>query len=301
MTFEYSNDFNLQNTCITFGNFDGLHAGHKKIFEILKQQEQNEHTSVMFRLVNHNNQRQAKCLTVEDDIRATLQESCPQIIISHPFISEVDCIEPEEFIAKILSERLGAKKIVVGENCRFGKGGRGDVQLLKEYAEQFEYEVIVVDNVCNNNDIITSDAIRNDLMCGNLERANQYLDNRYTLRGVVVHGKALGRGAKMPTANLQPHPSKLIPAHGVYATMTKVGKEQYLGMTNIGLRPTVDDSPHVTIETFLLDFDRDIYGKRIETELSLYVRETRKFNNLDEVRAQIDIDLEHVRKHFANK
>ena len=301
MIYEYSEDFNMANTCIAFGNFDGLHAGHLKILSALKELEQQKLTSVMLRLLDHDLQRQAKCLTVEDDIPGILQENRPQITISHPVTSADDYMEPEILITKLLSERLGAKKIVVGENCRFGKDGRGDVHLLEKYADQLGYELIVIDTVCKDGEIVTSEAIRKDLLCGNLERANECLGGRYTLRGAVVHGKALGRGAKMPTANLQPHPSKLIPAQGVYATVTRVDGEQYIGMTNIGLRPTVDNSPHVTIETFLLDFDRDIYGKTIEVELGLFVRETRKFNNLDEVRAQIDVDLEHVQKHFSGK
>jgi riboflavin kinase/FMN adenylyltransferase len=252
----------------------------------------------MLHLVDYDTHKQAKCLTAPEDIRPTLREDSPQIITSYPLAMPGDCIEPEKFITEILLGKMGAKTVIAGADCRFGKDDRGDARMLMEFAASHGFEVHIIDEAREDDTIITSDIIRSDLFSGNLPRANRLLGYPYILRGEVVHGKQLGRTAKMPTANLQPPPSKLIPAHGVYATLTKVGDERFYGLTNIGLRPTVDDSPHVTIETFLLDFDRDIYGQIIETELSLYVREVRKFKDLTEVRSQIDLDLAEVRKHF---
>jgi riboflavin kinase/FMN adenylyltransferase len=298
MTFVNSDNFTARDTCVAFGQFDGLHAGHMAVLSTLKEKEKCGYNSVMLKLEDQDLQQQAKCLTVPEDMRRILQDNGPQIVALHPAVASDIHIEPEKFITEILLDKMGAKVVVAGAGCRFGKDKRGNVQMLKEHAALHGFELCIVEMVYEDEAIITSDIIREDILSGNLERANRMLGNKYTLRGEVVHGKALGRGAKMPTANLQPHESKLIPAHGVYATLTKVDGEYFRGLTNIGLRPTVDDLPHVTIETFLLDFSRDIYGKIIETELSLFVRETRKFNDLNEVRAQIDIDLEQIQKHF---
>ena len=145
-----------------------------------------------------------------------------------------------------------------------------------------------------------ADMIRAALLNKDVALANKLLAHPYTLCGIVTHGKALGRRSNMPTANLQLQPDKFIPAHGVYATVTKIDDISYLGVTHIGPRPTVDDSTEVTVETYMPDFSGDIYGRYIETELHFYLRETKKFNNLDEVKAQVDLDIKIARKLLAD-
>ena len=122
----------------------------------------------------------------------------------------------------------------------------------------------------------------------------------YSLRGAVVSGKGLGRRSGMPTANLQITPEMLIPKQGVYATITRIENDgkKYYGLTHIGVRPSVDESPEVTVETYLFDFTGDLYSKVIETEFHLYIRETRKFESLDEVKAQVDADAQTAKKYF---
>ena len=142
--------------------------------------------------------------------------------------------------------------------------------------------------------------IRKALLDKDIARANKLLGHPYTLRGTVTRGKSLGRSINMPTANLKIADGVFIPAHGVYATVTRLRGAEYIGLTHIGRNPTVDTSGIVTIETYLLDFDNDIYDQLIETELHLYIRETRKFSNLDELKKQVDIDIITTRKFFSS-
>ena len=143
--------------------------------------------------------------------------------------------------------------------------------------------------------------IRKALLNKDIARANELLGHPYTLRGTVMRGKSLGRSINMPTANLKVTGGVFIPAHGVYATVTRLRGAEYIGLTHIGKKPTVDTSGIVTIETYLLDFNDDIYDQIIETELHLYIRETRKFNSLDDLKKQVDIDIITTRKFFGSK
>jgi len=298
MSYIHLNDYKMHDTCIAFGHFDGLHIGHMEVLSVLKEREKSGLTSIMLQLEDPELFLASKCLTTPDENRYILKDNTPQVIIAHPLTVSSSNIEPEEFITNLLLNKMGARTIVAGANCRFGKDGRGDAQLLSEFAEIYDFEAHIVDTVYEGDNIITSDIIRSDLESGNLAWANQRLGYRYSLRGRVIPGNEANFRARMPTVTMQPHASKLIPAHGVYATITKVDGEHFYGLTNIGLRPSIGDLEHVTIETFIPNFDRNIHGKAVETQLCLYVRETRKFGSLNEVRAQIDLDLEQVRTHF---
>lgn len=154
--------------------------------------------------------------------------------------------------------------------------------------------------VYSSGGIIESDSIRRALSDKNIELANDMLGCRYSLRGEVVAGKALGRGSNMPTANILVPPDKFLPAHGVYVTVSRVNGAEYHSLTNIGTRPTVDDSDSVTIESHLLDFTGDLYSQTMEIELHRYIRGIRRFGSLDEVRAQVDSDIIQARSYFRS-
>ena len=143
--------------------------------------------------------------------------------------------------------------------------------------------------------------IRKALLDKDIALANRLLGHPYTLRGTVTRGKSLGRRVHMPTANLKAPDGVFIPAHGVYATVNRLNGVEYIGLTHIGRKPTVETSGKVTIETYLLDFDGDIYDRIIETELHLYIRETRKFNSLEALKKQVDKDIIAARKFFDSR
>jgi riboflavin kinase/FMN adenylyltransferase len=167
--------------------------------------------------------------------------------------------------------------------------------LTKEYLEKSTY----TEPVLHHELPITSERIRMALEAGEVEEAEAMLGYSYTLTGEVVYGRQLGRTVGMPTVNLKIAPEKLLPKHGVYGSITIVDGVRYLGVTSIGLRPTVDDLPHITIETFLVHFNRDLYGQQVSLELKTYIRPITKFESLEAVRQKVDEDVRYVvEKHY---
>ncbi|MCL2058401.1 MAG: hypothetical protein FWH01_04990, partial [Oscillospiraceae bacterium] len=224
-------------------------------------------------------------------------------------------------------DKLRANIVVACENCKFGKDGAGTIRILRELAGTYGYKLLTVNEQkvaerCAYDDgivsalggkegtfrgekgafrggIVSATAIKKALSDKNISRANAMLGRPYALSGTVTRGRALGRRSNMPTANLKTHPRKYIPAHGVYASVTWIGEdESYFGLTHIGTKPSVDASGEITIETHLLDFTGDLYGRQINTELHMYIRDTMKFDGVDAVKAQVDRDTIIARKYF---
>lgn len=300
MKYIYGKDFKMNNTCIAFGQFDGMHRGHRAVIDKLIEQEDKNLISVVLSfdynptdIFGVNN-----VIYTEEEKQIILGENAPQVMISYPFTAEIADMEPEAFIKDILVDKLGVKVIAAGENCRFGKAKSGDIETLKKLASKYDYDVICVETVKEDGEIITSESIHKAFSEGLLDRANKFLGHTFTMLGEVAHGKALGRTVGMPTANLAVPKNKLIPNNGVYATLSEIDEKIVQGLTNIGQRPSVDDHSYVTIETFLLDFNQNIYGKKIALEVHSYIRGVHKFNNLDEVKKQVEKDIESIRAYL---
>ena len=293
-------DFKLDNTCVAFGQFDGLHRGHRAVINMLKEQDHKNLISVVlsfdynpvdiFGVKN--------VIYTEEEKYTILNKNGPKVMISYPFTAEVAEMEPEAFIKDVLIDRLGAKVIVAGESCKFGKACSGNIDTLKKLSTKYGYEVISVETVKDEGQAITSEIIHKELEEGSLERANRLLGHVFTMTGEVAHGKALGRTVGMPTANLAVPGNKLIPKFGVYATLSEIDQVNVQGLTNIGKRPSVDNYNYMTIETFLLDFSKDIYGKKLSLEVHSFIRGTLKFNNLEEVKKQVEKDIKSIRDYL---
>ncbi|MFA6688596.1 MAG: riboflavin kinase [Sphaerochaetaceae bacterium] len=178
-------------------------------------------------------------------------------------------------------------------------GSACSVRFVDAFAPPAGLPVISVPPVLYDGVPICSDRIRQALLGGLVEEAEAMLGYPYTLRGEVVYGRQLGRTVGMPTVNLQTADEKLLPRHGVYGTVTIVDGQRYLGVTSIGPRPTVDDLPTVTVETFLLHFNRDLYGQHIDLEIKTYIRPITKFENLEAVRRQVDDDVRYVVEYMG--
>lgn len=168
------------------------------------------------------------------------------------------------------------------------------IEFVRQVPKHSAKKVLSVEPALYNNLPITTERIRTVLLAGQMEEAEAMLGYPYTLRGEVVYGRQLGRTVGMPTVNLKTADEKLLPAHGVYGTITIVDGVRYLGVTSIGLRPTVDNLPNITIETFLLHFNRELYGQHISLEVKTYIRPITKFENLEAVRKKVDEDVMYV-------
>ncbi len=305
MDFYSGGDFHASDTCVVFGRFDGIHAGHRAAIRKAVEQKSRGLKTVLlgFDFRPSGLFGTDTLLYTEEEKAVLLRESGLDLFISWPFTADTKAMEAEDFVRDILAGRLGAKVIVAGRSCRFGKGGTGDVSLLGRTAEKYGCELIVVDMArdggeTGNGKIVTSELVREAIGRSDMDRGAALLGYPYTMIGPVVHGKALGRTAKLPTANIEFAENKLIPPHGIYATLTRIEEKPWRGLTIIGTRPTVDNFPYVTIETYLLDFSGDIYGKTIQLEIHAWVREIRKFRDLFEAKEQVDRDIESVREYL---
>lgn len=217
-------------------------------------------------------------------------------LIVTPFTREFSDLEPEDFIREILVKKLKTKKLVIGYDHRFGKNRAGSFELLKKLAPELGYEVEEISKQTLNDSSINSTEIRKLLLKGRVEEASRLLGRNYSLSGIVVKGKQLGRTIGFPTANIKPDdPEKLVPFDGVYAVLVKYNQNVFGGMMNIGNRPTVNGTER-TIEVFMFDFDKEIYGEKLSIEFITRLRDQVKFNGLDELKEQLVNDERIARK-----
>jgi riboflavin kinase / FMN adenylyltransferase len=279
-------DFQISNSCVAFGNFDGVHIGHRAVIKKLLETSKRDTTSVL--LCFDHVEKERFLSTTEEKIEL-LGEDKPDVFISY----RSENTEMECFVKEVLIDKLGAKAVVVGKN-------NPDIGILRESAKKYGFFLEECDEVTVDGEAVTSERIKKELFEGSLEKANELLGHPYLMIGEVMHGKALGRTVGMPTANLGVGENKLMPRHAVYASLSIIDGESYKGLTNIGLRPSVDSFQYATIETFLLDFSNDVYGKKIKLEIQMLIREIQKFDSLDEVKQQVGRDLEFVKKHVKD-
>lgn len=304
-TMEYikdNKDFQFNNSAVTLGKFDGIHLGHQYLLNQIISYKEQGYKAVMFTFDIHpynllSNKEFTQIYTEEEKL-ARLSRTGLDAIISYPFTEETMKQEPEDFIKKILVDKLDAKVIVVGEDFRFGHKRRGDVALLEQYADSYGYKVIACEKRKWHNRIISSTTIRAELAEGNMEEVNAMLGQPYMIRGEVLHGRRIGRTLGMPTTNITPDSSKLLPPCGVYPSKTIIKDRVYYGVTNIGHNPTVGITPSKRVETFIFDFDEDLYGQVIEVELMTYIRPELKFDTLEELKLKMEEDIEFARAYF---
>lgn len=286
------NDFNMSNTCVAFGSFDGVHAGHRaiinKLIEISKQGLTSVILSFEYDEILLNDK---KILSTEAEKQYLLSKNGPEVMISYKIDKQNMDTSTEHFIKEIMVDKLGAKVIVVGKNHH-------SINVLRQCAQKYGYTLEECDTVFSNGEPVTSERIAKELSEGTLQKANELLGHPYLLMGKVMHGKALGRTVGMPTANLGFSQHKQLPAYGVFGTLSEIEGKNIKGLTNIGQRPSVDNYNYVTIETFLLDYSGDLYDKTITLEIHKYIRGVKKFNNLDQVKAQVNMDIESIRAYL---
>lgn len=277
--------------CVAFGHFDGMHLGHQAVIEKLCS-----HLDLAPVLLSFA-QTEKPVIYTEGEKEYLLAGSGVEWMVSLP-AAEMEAMDAETFAREVLAKALHAKTVVVGENMTFGADGK-DAAALAALGATYGFTVETVPTVCFAGEPVSSQAIIKAIEAMDFPRMRELLGRTYIMQGEVVHGKAAGRKHGMPTANLGVAPNKIFPPHGVYGTLSHMDGKYYRGMTNIGLRPSDDDIPIPTVETFLLNFDQDIYGRQVILEVFVYIRGVKKFaGGLDEVRKQIDKDIEQVRTYM---
>lgn len=296
-----------EETAVSLGKFDGIHKGHVRLLEYLKEKKRLGQKSVVFTFDIPPRQRvgaweQSKILTTNEEKMRLFEQNGMDYVIECPFTPEIMHMEAEDFVNMIV-RRLHIKSLVVGSDFHFGHNRRGDYQLLRALAGVYGYDVKVVDKVQENGRDISSTLVREEILAGRIESANKLLGYPYFVQGKVVHGNEMGRLFGAPTANLLPPEEKLLPPYGVYVTRTSIsgrGDRVYGGITNVGCKPTIQGSNPVGVETHLFDFDEWIYDREIKVEFLKRVRQEQKFDSLEQLKLQMNKDIEKGIKYYTN-
>ncbi len=287
-------DFKIENSAVSLGKFDGFHRGHRLLLDRILAQKELHSTVFTFDGILKDKQ-----IYLETEKRMLLERLGVEREVIFPFCEETKIMAPEVFIREILVKRMDAKLICVGEDFHFGRGRLGDVSMLSDGAEKYGYELCVFPKMKEAGEVISSTRIRRELADGRIETANGLLGEPYFVSGEVMHGNALGRTIGMPTANLLPEEQKLLPVYGVYATRVEVDGQTYAGVTNVGMKPTVG-ADRVSVETTLLNFDGNLYGKRITVYFLYFLRPEQKFDSLEELKDQIERDKAEAEKIWVS-
>lgn len=298
-------EFDLQvDTAITIGKFDGLHRGHKKLCGSLFSLEREGVKSLAISFIDSpnnviNNSDSKQIVTLEER-RLLFKESGISIFIECPFDEKLRKTLPRDFVLRLINE-LNMKYLVVGTDFRFGYKGKGDVSLLKDLSEELGFQLIVIDKLQDDNIDISSSRIREEIQMGHIIKANQLMGRNYFIYGEVVYGRQIGRKIDFPTINIIPSKKKLIPANGVYITAVILDGKQYNGITNVGVKPTFDDDNTLSIETHILNFEANVYGKEVKIVFLKEMRKEKKFDSAEDLKAQLIIDKKLGIDFFTNE
>lgn len=293
----------LNHTAVALGKFDGIHMGHALLLDQVKHLQDKGYTGVVFTFEMKPNQifdvDALETIYTRQEKRTVMAETGIDYMIEYPFDDAFASMQPEFFIQRILVECLDAKYVIVGKDFRFGHNRIGNVDMLKFYGEKMGFHVIAVEKKEYENRVVSSTYIRKCISEGRLKEVNALLNRNYSITGTVTEGRRLGRTIGVPTANLLPEKGKLYPPAGVYASRILLSKRNsFYGITNIGNNPTIDAHNQITIETYIFDFDEDIYGRDICVELLEKVRGEKRFDSLEALKEQIHTDIDLVKKKY---
>lgn len=310
-------DFKLTNTAVALGKFDGLHRGHQVLINQINQYKEKGMLSVVFTFDYHPNSlfgdKEQNLIYTYAERRMIAERLGVDVLIEYPFTKETAAMDPAEFIKNVLVDELGARFVVVGEDFRFGRGRKGDTNLLESMSPLLGYKADICRKICdtipagtdgNSEDErreIGATLIRKLLAAGDIETVNRFLGREFMIYGEVIHGRRIGRTIGMPTANIVAPSIKLLPPNGVYVSKTKVYNKIYPSVTNIGFNPTVADNGSRRIETYVYDFNDDLYGKEIEVMLYHYQRPEMKFDTIQALKTQMHKDGQSAVEYFKKK
>lgn len=296
---------NIKESVVTIGNFDGVHKGHQVLIKKAVDYAKKENIqSIVFTFANHPvnyfRPNSTKNIISNEDKMGLLEELGIDTVVIIPFDEYMTKISANDFVEEILVKKLKSKKIVIGHDFTFARSKEGNVNLLKNLEKEFGFEVDVIKPIKINDVRVSSTYIRNLVSQGEMESVKDYLGRNYKLEGCVIHSKQFGRTMGFPTANINLKNNMLVPKRGIYASLVYVGDEIYFGATNVGYNPTVNGKS-LSIETNILDFDRDIYGENIVVEFLERIRDERKFNSIDELKNQLSNDINYVYENYVCK
>lgn len=292
-----------QRSAVAIGKFDGIHKGHEELLTYILKKKKEGMAAVVFTFhpsaAVFFGQSKGAELTTREEKRKLFEKLGIDILVEFPLTKKTASTLPEEFIREILSGKMHAAYIAAGEDVSFGYKGLGNRELLEQMSGELSYQVQIIDKVYCMDREISSTFVREEVEKGNMEMTARLLGRYYSIEGKVQQGNHFGRKLGMPTLNLYPDKEKLLPPKGVYYSQVLFENCTYPGITNIGFKPTVNATDTVSVETYLYDFDKDIYGKEVVTELLQFKRPEEKFKDVETLKIQMQKDIEQGRRYHA--
>lgn len=297
-----TSDFYLEKeTAVAIGKFDGIHIGHRRLLSEILEQKKNGLLSCVFTfepapavLFGKSDGRE---LTTKWEKRLLFERMGVDILIEFPLTRESAAMEPETFVRQVLKGQMNAAFIAAGPDLSFGAGGRGNTALLNTLAGELAFTVKIVEKVCIEDTVVSSTYIRALLEKGDMGAVDQFLGMPYMIAGEVLHGNRIGRTLGFPTVNQIPEKGKLLPPFGVYYSKVIWRGKEYGAISNVGCKPTVTDECVCGVESYLYDFDKEIYGESIEVYLYEFKRPERQFEGLEALKKQLMEDIRAGRNH----
>jgi riboflavin kinase/FMN adenylyltransferase len=299
----------LKKPVVTLGIFDGVHRGHRMLLESLVSRAHEaggESVVVTFdphpRIVLSENRKGLFFLSTMAEKTRLLQETLVDHLIIIEFNEFIRNMSACEFIRLILVEKIGIMHLMVGYDHHFGRGREGDFSTISECAGKYGFTVEKVNQVTSQGGAISSTTIREALLSGRIELANSWLGHSYSLSGIVVGGRKIGKAIGFPTANIKPDDYKLIPADGVYAVEVEVKERRLTGMLSIGSNPTVNTDPELrSVEVHIFNFDADIYGQSVRVVFRYRLRDEIRFETISRLVRQMELDRQDAQRLLAEQ
>lgn len=293
-----------QRSVVTIGSFDGVHLGHQAILNQVKAVAAELGLPSVVMTFEPQPQEffsgeraPARLMRLREKVDALFEFGVDQVLCLQ-FNRELRNLTAAEFVRSVLVDGLGTRHLIVGDDFRFGCDRSGDFKMLSEMGETYDFAVQDTETLEVDGQRVSSTLVRQILEQANFERASQLLGKPFTITGRVVYGQQLGRELGFPTANVQLNRYSA-PLSGVYAVLVNIDGAVYQGAANVGLRPTVGDLLKPILEVHLLDFEADLYGRRIEVEFVTKIRDEEKFTSLDKLIESIQRDVKQIRAWFA--
>ena len=289
---------------LAIGVFDGVHLGHQAVISTSAEHARTANGTPVVVTFDPHPEKVLRPEAAPHLLTATAHKIAliRELGVAHLLISKFDkqfaATEPEDFVQQLVEHSKPLREICVGHEWSFGKKRRGNLKLLNEFGARCHFGVVGIPPVTVNGELVSSTTIRQALEAGDVAKAARMLGREYTILGTVVHGDDLGKKIGFPTANLSAH-NEQFPPNGVYFAEAKLDGAVYPGVVNLGCRPTVSSKTERILEIYLLDFERDIYGKDIEVRFIRYLRPEKKFENVEALASQIDLDVKQARELSA--
>ncbi|MFA6308534.1 MAG: bifunctional riboflavin kinase/FAD synthetase [Clostridia bacterium] len=291
-------------TGVGLGNFDGLHIGHMSLINtLIRVSKLGGLKSLVYTFTKHPENILRKklftpLLTTKNKKIELLGETSLDYLYFDEFDEKLSRMQPEDFVKKILVDKLKMKLAVAGLDYRFGYKGQGDIKYLKELGEKYDFKVVAIHQIKTNNEIASSSKIRNYIARGEMEKVFEMLGRHYSITAEVINGRRIGNTIGFPTANIEPEDYLILPKRGVYLTKTLLDDKLYSSITNIGFNPTFEEGKKISVETHIIDFKQEIYGKIIEVFFIAKIRDEKKFDSVNELKTQIKSDMKEAREYF---